>query len=154
MADTVELVVSFLFGIASGLIIQHVRFKYSLKMGKINRLLPYLESAIPIVERLNQHSGYAAKTQLQDGENELAKILAKVTSALDEYAEWFDELKEDGMIPELGSIDRKLLDYLSGLFNYARLCQQHGSVYLSQQIQNLSKHCTVCGVQLEYRLSH
>ena len=153
MVDTVELVVSFLSGIVSGLIIQNIRFKHSLRMGKINRLLPYLEYAYPIVERLNQYSGYAARTQLQDDEIERKDVFARVTSALDEYAEWFNALKEDGMIPELDSVDKKLLNYLSGLFIYARLCQLHGSVYLSQELQNLSKYCVLCRMQLEHRLS-
>jgi len=153
MVDAVELIVIFLSGIISGLIIQNIRFRYSLRMGKINRLLPYLEYVYPIVERLNQYSGYAARTQLQDDEIERNEVFTRVTSALDEYAEWFNALKEDGMIPELDSVDKKLLNYLSGLFNYARLCQLHGSVYLSQQLQNLSKYCVLCRMQLERRLS-
>ena len=153
MVDAVELIVIFLSGIVSGLIIQNIRFRYSLRMGKIDRLLPYLEYAYPIVERLNQYSGYAARTQLQDDEIERNEVFTRVTSALDEYAEWFNALKEDGMIPELDSVDKKLLNYLSGLFNYARLCQLHGSVYLSQQLQNLSKYCVLCRMQLEHRLS-
>jgi hypothetical protein len=122
-------------------------------MGKINRLLPYLESAYPIVERLNQHSAYAARIQLQENESEASGIFGKVTFALDEYTEWFNVLKEDGMIPELDSIDRKLLNRLSGLFSHARLSHLHGSTYLSQQIQSLSEYCKLCQIQLEKRLS-
>lgn len=153
MPDAADLVLTFLSGIVSGLFIQHVTFKYSLRKEKLNRLFPYLESAYPIVDRLSRHSEYAAKTQLQDDRNELPRILEKVTSTLNEYSQWFNELMEDGMIPELDSIDRKLLNHLSGLFNYARLCQFHGQVYLSEQIQNLSKYCTPCRTYLAHRLS-
>jgi len=153
MADILEVFVTFLSGIVSGLIIQETRFKYSLRRGKINRLLPYLESAYPIVERLGQHSKYAANMQLQNDLNETSRILAKVTLSLYEYSKWFDSLKEDGMIPELDYIDRDLLDYLGGLFNYAFLCKVRGLAYLSEQIQNLAKHCLICQNYLEHRLS-
>jgi hypothetical protein len=153
MVDAIEVFVGFLSGLASGLAIQHARFKYSLRMGKVNRLLPYLESAYPIVERLSQHSEYAAKTQLEDNEIEFNQVMTKIAYGLDEYAVWFNTLKEDGMVPELDSIDRKLLDHLSGMFNHARLYQIHGTQYLSQQVQNLSKYCGICRMKLSFRLS-
>lgn len=89
----------------------------------------------------------------QIGSEDFNNILLKVTTTLDEYSKWFIKLREGGMIPALDSIDKNLLDHLSGLFSYASLSKRHGSPYLSEQIKNFSIHCKKSEILLKRRLS-
>lgn len=156
MTDLISLVGTFLTGLTtgviSGLAIQWKRFKDNLKMEKIKRLLPYLEHAYPIVERLKQHSDYANNIQLQNNDDDLNEVLGRVYTSLDEFEIWFTGFKEDGLIRELDSIDKDLLNHFVGLFNYASQNRRHGPAYISQRIEAFSKYCVMCEQLLAHRL--
>lgn len=137
---------------ATGLIVQFVRNRNSVSRAKIDRLYPYLAPAYPIIERLAQYSEYAAGMQ-QIGSEDFNDTLLKVTTTLDEYSKWFIKLREGGMIPALDSIDKNLLDHLSGLFSYASLSKRHGSPYLSEQTKNFSIYCKKSEILPKRRLS-
>jgi hypothetical protein len=123
-------------GLISGLLIQRKRFNDDLKTRKIDRLVPYIEHAYPIIERLKKHSEYA--TQLQDEES-FNSIINQVNVSLQEYSKWFENFKENGMIPQLDSLDKELVAYLVGLSSFACQYKRHGIIYISQNIESLSR---------------
>jgi len=152
MSLPMEILAGFVGGIVTGLAIEYFRFKHSLKVEKIKRLSPYLESAYPLVEKLSNDTGYAVNAQLDD-DDECSRILKKVAVSIEEYSRWFVQFRTDGMMPELDSIDPDLLSRFVGMFSYARLCREHGLEYLSQNIQRLSQYCRTCRQMLKSRLS-
>lgn len=152
MIDPLNIFVGFISGLVIGILVQYARFRYSSKIEKMKRLSPYLESAYPIVEKLNQDSRYASDIQLQDDEAHLTMVLKKVVISLEAYTDWFTKFREDGMVPELESLNRDLSNRFVGLFTYARLYRQHGLEYISQRMQRLANYCTICKQQLKNQL--
>jgi hypothetical protein len=136
-------VVTFITGLATGLIsgflIQQRQFNDNQKTSKLSRLLPFMEHAYSKVERLKEHSEYAYKVQNDDAD--FTNVLYRVTNALDEYEIWFTSFKEEGMIPELSSVNRELLDHLVGIANFSYQKRRYGIIFISQNIDDFSKLC-------------
>lgn len=153
MADPIDIVLGFICGLFTGIIVQYLQLKHSLKIEKIKRLSPYLESAYPIIEKLSNDSRYAANVQLHEDKREFGRTLGRLTISIQEYANWFSVFRTDGMMPELNSVDSSLLSRLVGMFTHADLCKLHGRDYLSQRMQDFAKYCEVCKSMLENRLS-
>lgn len=153
MIDPFDIFIGFLSGLATGIAVQYFWFKYASRIEKMKRLSPYLESVYPIVEKLNQDSEYALKVHFQEEEEHLTLVLKKIATSLEEYAIWFAQFKENGMIPELESLNVDLSRRFIGLFTYARLGNKHGLEYLSQRVQRLAGYCSICQQRLKSQLS-
>ena len=153
MADPIDVILGFFAGIVTGVAIQYLQLKHSLKIEKTKRLSPYLESASPILDEITHDSTYAANVQLRDDEEEFERVLKRVSVSIAEYAKWFNDFRIDGMIPELNSLDADLLSRFVGMFTHATLCRLHGQEYLSQHVGEIAKYCTECKLMLETRLS-
>lgn len=153
MIEAVSILASFAFGIITGVLVQYARFRYSSRLEKMKRISSYLESAFPIVEKINHDSKYAAGIQLQDDEAHLSLLLEKVGLSLNEYSDWFAEFRERGMVPELESLNQTLSNHFVGLFMYARLSRLHGLEYISQRVRHLAGYCETCEQELKRQLS-
>ena len=127
-------------GLISGLLVQRKKFKDDQKTAKITRLFPFMEHAYPIIERLKNHSNYAHEVQHNDVD--FNNVIVSLEKCLDEFDVWFNSFKEEGMIRELDSVNRELLNHLVGLSIFASQKRRHGIPYISQNIDILSKLCS------------
>jgi hypothetical protein len=153
MVDVIEVILGFTLGVISGAIIQHVRFKYSLKIEKVRRLTPLLEAVYPIINNLADDSDYAISIQVRGNNDEFRRILENVACSLDEYEKWFNRFQLAGISPALESVDSDLFARFNGIFTHTRLFKMHGVPYLSQNIDEFAEYCVKCRKMLKIRLS-
>jgi hypothetical protein len=146
----------FLLGLVGGFIVgyllEHKRFKHSLKIEKIKRLSPHLESAFPILEKLDQDSDYATRIQQRDDENEFNRITDRLCSEMEEFYAWYLQFQEDGLKPELQSVNRLLCAYLDGMFVFAKMSIRYRESYISQKTKEISDLSNKCKRELELQL--
>ena len=116
-------------------------------------MIPKLEGAQPIVEKLSQDAHYAKTIQLRNNDPEFETFLNKIGNLLDQFGNWYCEFQSSGMSPELESVDYELLARLNGLWSHTLLWRRHRLSYLSQNIDKLSDYCSICNRQLTLRLS-
>jgi len=138
-----------LSGIVVGYVIQLVRYKHDLRVEKIKRLAPHLELAYPIVDRSSQDSEYTVGIQNRKDEKQMDAMLEKLTADLSEYHFWYTRYQENGLKPELRSVNEILDAYLNGLFVYSQLSKMHGKSYIHQRLSDLAKHLMLCKLELE-----
>jgi len=141
MADPIEILFSFLGGVFTGWLIQYVVFKNALKIEKIKRLSPRLELGYPIVEKLSLDATYVRGINVNDDQTHFTAILDRIKKGLNTYQEWYNGFREEGMFPELESVNSYLLGLLNGLFQYSNLCKLHGTQYISENCQSFDQHC-------------
>jgi hypothetical protein len=153
MVNFAEVFLSLIVGLASGAIIQHLHFRYSMKIEKIRRLTPLLEAVYPIVDNLSNDSKYANSIQVRGNEDDFRRIVQKVASSLEEYEKWFNRFQLAGTSPALESWDSDLLAKFNGIFTYATLFKMNGTLYLSQNLEEFAEYCVSCKKILRNRLS-
>lgn len=153
MVDVVDILSVFALGLLSGVLIQRLSFRYSLKEEKIRRLTPSLEAVYPILDNLTSDSAYAKSLQTRGDDSEFRRVLKALSYSLEEYGEWFRFFQQSGMSPALESIDSDLLARFNGVFTHSRLYKLHGFTYLSQNLEDFAEYCHNCRDQLRIRLS-
>lgn len=153
MADFIEMFFIFLGGVFTGLLIQYVVFKNTLKVEKIKRLSPRLELGYPIVEKLSLDATYVSGITVNDDQPHFMAILDRIKKGLNTYQKWYMGFRQEGMFPELESVNSDLLGLLNGLFQYSNLCKLHGTQYLSENCQSFNKHCEETKQMLKDQLS-
>lgn len=153
MVDLVDLAIGLMSGILIGWFGQWLRFRYSLKVEKIKRLAPHLESAYPIVEKLYLDSKYANQVQPQSDQLALKQVVNRIAVSLKEYHNWFENFRESGMCPQFESLDNELYGRFAGLQNFASLSLQMGADYIQQNSVTLSNYSAFCCRKLKRRLS-
>lgn len=143
----------FLMGILGGgiigYIVQERRYKYNLKVEKIKRITPSLEQAYPIIQRAKQDFTYGIEIQNRNDINEITNLLPQLSNNLAQFYEWYKQYQENGLKPELKSLDRTLYSYLNGLFVFSRISQTQGESYIHQSIPNICTHLKRCEKSLE-----
>lgn len=146
MSDYTSIVVTFITGLAtgliSGLIIQRRQFSNDEKTGKRDSLFPFIRLAYPIVERLKNGSDYANTIQFDDVD--FNNVLNRIDDSLEQFELWFIFFKEQGMIPVLDSLNGELLNHLVGIANYSSQKRRNGVSFLSQNIDDFSMLCESC----------
>jgi len=131
--------ISLVGGLIGGYVIEHYRLKHELKIEKIRRLAPYLEQVYPTMKNLNVDSTYAIELQ-QRGSEDLP-LLEKLCKELTEFGSWYRVFKQNGMEPELESLDGNLYRLLLGVFTYSQLSAKYGTTYISQRLDPFHKIC-------------
>lgn len=126
-------------GLIGGFVIEHYRLKHVLKVEKIKRLAPYLEQVYPIIRDLTIDSAYAIELQ-QRGDKNLP-LLKKLCKCLKEFGSWYRVFRQNGMEPELESLDRDLCRLLSGVFVYSQLSAKYGTSYIFQRLERFHSVC-------------
>jgi hypothetical protein len=76
-------------------------------------------------------------------------MLGKLASGLDQYHIWYLQYQENGLKPELRSVNETLDAYLNGLFVYAQMSRQHGKSYIHQGLNDFARHLAQCKIELE-----
>lgn len=149
MNGVLEFLLGILSGVVVGYFIQVIRYKHTLRVEKIKRLAPYLELAYPTIDRLAQDGVYALKVQERKDQKEIESILVKLIDGLDQYHIWYLQYQENGLKPELLSVNETLDAYLNGLFVYAQMNKRHGKIYIHQRLNNFCIYVMRCRTQLE-----
>lgn len=138
---------SFIGGLAIGLVGEHYRLKHELRIDKVRRLAPYLEQIYNVIRDLVVDSEYAFRLQESGTANSIP--LRKLYRGLGEYRSWFLSFRQNGMEPELESLNRPLYLMLQGVYAHAQSCNEHGVAYASQRIASIRHRCSECKIALE-----
>jgi hypothetical protein len=136
--DFLEFLATLFSGMLVGVVADMLRNRHDIGMEKRKRLSPYIETAYPIVEKLDQDCAYTLLVLDHGGEKDVDTMLEKLASGLELYHEWYLEYQRDGLKPELMSVNRGLHNYLNGLFVFSQLNKKYGNSYAHERLNLLN----------------
>jgi hypothetical protein len=131
--------VGFIFGLFSGLLIQRKKFRDDLKLDKIRRLMPYIEVFHPTFESLVINVKHCQKLIEKNDSTELTRYLNRIYADFESFGSWFVDFANRGLKPELESIDYSLLLGLNGANVYFQLAKNHGTRYVLENINEIER---------------
>jgi hypothetical protein len=144
MVDFYDFLWGLLSGIFIGYFLEYVRFKYSLKIEKIRRLSPFLESIFPIFEKIASYSVHAKNIRNWNDENELNRTVDVLRSEIDEWHALYLQFQQDGLKPELEAVNSELYAELNGMFVIAQMSRRYGESYILQNIEEIATKSENC----------
>ncbi len=132
-------ILSFFFGLISGLLIQRVKFDNDRKLDKIRRIMPHAEIVHPILESLTIDIVHAHKLLEKNDNEELTRYLTRTAKDFESFNTWFLDFAEKGMKPELESLNYNLHKGLNGINVFCQMIRNHGIRYVLENMTEIQQ---------------
>jgi hypothetical protein len=132
-------ILSFFFGLISGLLIQRVKFDNDRRLDKIRRIMPHAEIVHPILESLTIDVAHAHKLLEKNDDEELTRYLARTAKDFESFNIWFLDFAEKGMKPEMESLNYNLHKGLNGVNVFCQMIRNHGTRYIPENITEIQQ---------------
>jgi len=98
-----------------------------------------METVHPIFESLMINVEHGFRLQEENDVSELNRYIARISETFSSFGEWYAELVERGMKPELQSLDYGLYAGLYGIFVYHQMTRIHGVQFVSQYLSDIRR---------------
>jgi hypothetical protein len=116
--------VTFVLGLASGILVETLHFKYLRKKDNWNDLRSPLQDVYAVVRNLCNDGDHAFKIQDNSSRVDVDAVLDRINQNLRSYLNWFKSFEDSLGIAKVDSIDEELGAALKGISYYALYSDQ------------------------------
>lgn len=128
-------ILTFGLGLASGFIIEILRFEYLRKKDNWNDLKTPLQKVYGVVRNLQNDCDHAFKIQNNSASIVVDSVLYRITQNLETYLEWFKPFEEGLGVKKVDSIDEELGAALKGI-SYFAIYSRQDRRYVETRLDN------------------
>jgi hypothetical protein len=142
------ILVGFMSGLFSAILIEEARFRHSSKIERMKRVFPVLSPVHPLIDKITEDVRHAIKVQTRNEHTVFLTILAQIFASFSNYKNWFEDFRQKGLIPELESLNSRLAGHINGLYSYAVIIndaeENTRALYIQQKLEEIENYCDEC----------